>query len=333
MIEAIGKTIRLALRGLERTGEATATALIIAWRYAASHPRTRKTGEGVLLAVLVFSIAYSFLLAAPAGFPEHVLVPVKKGATLQATASDLKDRGVIASATLFEVVARLYRSDGTIVAGEYAFAQPQSIITVAKRFTEGDFELEPIKVRVVEGMSAESITKLLSKSVPDFDAEGFSALASAQEGKLFPDTYFILPGEDPELIVSAMTDNFNAHIREVPVASAITAFGKPLSEVLAMASVLEKEAATTQDRRIIAGILWHRLDIGMKLQVDVEPETYKTTGLPQTPIGNPSIDSILAAVEPLKTSYIYYLSDSEGNVYFSTTYEQHLQKIKQYLDN
>jgi UPF0755 protein len=331
MIEAAGRILRLIVHALERLGEAVADFCVALFRYFSSHQKIRQSTEALVLLALVLAIAYSFLLAAPADFPTQTLFSVKKGATLEAVASNLKTRGVINSATLFELIARLYRSDGTVVAGEYALTEPQSILSIAHRITSGDFELEPVKVRVEEGMSVLQIQTLLSKSVPDFDAEGFYALASPQEGKLFPDTYFILPGEDPLLVVSLMTDNFKAQLRQVQVASAIAAFGKPLEEVLVMASILEREAATTQDRRIISGILWHRLDIGMKLQVDPAPDTYKTAGLPAMPIGNPSLDAILAAVTPVKTSYIFYLSDSQGKTYYSTTYEQHLQKKAKYL--
>lgn len=336
MIESVGRLLRLC---------ATFLAQFLAWLgslpfrlvgifpYFKKHKKARRVFEGVVVAALLFLIAYSFLLAAPASFPVRTLVQVKKGATLEGVASDLKKRGIVNSATLFELAAHAYRSDGTVVAGEYAFESPQSILTVARRLTSGDFELEPIKVRVEEGMSGKQIADLLAKNLPDFDEAAFLAVASKEEGKLYPDTYFILPGEEPELIVSAMTGNFNEHIRQVQVSSAIASFGRPLGDVLAMASILEKEAATMQDRRIIAGILWHRLAIGMRLQVDTAPDTYKTTGLPAAPIGNPSVDAITAAVTPISTSYVYYLSDKDGVTHYSTTYDQHLQKKSIYLDN
>jgi UPF0755 protein len=355
MIETIGRWIRRSVSFIVYAWAWTALLLRRLFRYFALHKRTRRWLEGATLALLVIAVLYSFLLAAPAGFPERALFAVKKGSTLEAVASDLKARGLINSATLFEFIARAKGNSGIVVAGEYAFIQPQNIITIVSRITSGDFELEPSKVRVEEGMSAEQIAALLKKSVPDFEADAFYALAVEKEGRLFPDTYFILPGEEPQLVVSLMTGNFNEHIRDVQVSAAITSFGKPLNDVLTMASILEKEAATTQDRRIIAGILWHRIDIGMKLQVDAtfsyingknsftltksdlatdSPyNTYVYKGLPPGPIGSPSIDAILAAVTPVDTSYVYYLSDLDGVVHYSTTYAQHLEKKAKYLDN
>lgn len=330
-------------------------ALAWSFLYLRTHKRTRRRAELLVLAVLILAVVYNVLFGAPPYFPEQSLVRIKKGTTLEEAASTLKEKRYINSANLFELLARVSRSGGTIVAGEYAFNGPQNILTVAKRLTEGDFQLQPLRVRVVEGMTVAQITETLSDKIPDFEAEAFYDLALPYEGRLYPDTYFVLPGEEPELVLEAMRNNFNEHIREVSIATAIATFKKPIEEVITMASILEKEAATTQDRRIIAGILWRRLEAGMKLQVDAtflyingkstfnltkkdlasdSPyNTYTHTGLPPGPIGSPSIDSLLAAVTPLKTSYVYYLSDMENVTHYSTTYEQHLAKKAKYLNN
>jgi UPF0755 protein len=162
-----------------------------------------------------------------------------------------------------------------------------------------------------------------------------------------------MPGDGVDAILSVFSNSFHTHVSKIQ--SQITAFGKPVPEVLTMASLLEKEAADTQSRRTIAGILWKRIQSGMPLQVDaVFPyilgknsyeltredlkvdspyNTYKYTGLPVGPIANPSLDSILAAVTPIKTNYVFYLSDRQGNFHFATTYEQHLANKKKYVDN
>jgi UPF0755 protein len=319
------------------------------------HRMIQKILIGFVLVGLIGMVFYSVLFAAPAKFPEQALVHIKKGTTLSEAAKKLQSAHIIHNARLFEIVAHAYADEGTIVAGEYSFTSPQNVLTVARRLTTGDFELAPIRIRVVEGMSVAEITKVLEKNLVDFDAKAFFELALPKEGRLFPDTYFFFPGDDPELVLETMESNFNARLRDVPLAAAITAFGEPLHDVLVMASILEKEAATTQDRRIIAGILWRRIEDGMPLQVDaVFPyiigkntytltradlqtdspyNTYRYKGLPPGPIGSPSIDSILAAVTPLTTSYVYYLSDREGVTHYSTTYEQHLAKKRKYIDN
>jgi UPF0755 protein len=323
--------------------------------FLASHKRARKISIAALFLAFFGMILYSVLLAAPAYFPTHTLLHVKKGTTLGVIASTLKEKHIINYATLFEIVASMYAKEGTIVAGEYSLEEPQNIITMARRLTRGDFEVARVKIRVEEGMSALQITNLLRNQLPDFDADAFYTQALPKEGKLFPDTYFFLPGDDPELLISAMVDNFNTHIREASLAAKSVTFGKPLDEVLTMASILEREASEEQDRRIISGILWRRIKNEMPLQVDaVFPyiigkntftltksdlqtdspyNTYTHKGLPPGPIGNPSIAAILATVTPLTTSYVYYLSDRQGNMHYATTYAQHLANKAKYLSN
>ena len=115
--------------------------------------------------------------------------------------------------------------------------------------------------------------------------------------------------------------------------------------------MLEEEVKTIEDKKIVSGILWKRLKIGMPLQVDAtilyalgnEPRwltyddlkidsfynTYKYVGLPPGPIANPGLDSIMAAIYPQESGYWYYLSAPDGKTYFSQTLEEHnLKKVK-----
>ena len=183
------------------------------------------------------------------------------------------------------------------------------------------------------------------------DRKAFLAAAQGKEGYLFPDTYFFMPGDSTQIILSIFNNGFHVHVLKVQ--KQIDAFKKPLPDVLTMASLLEKEASDTQSRRIIAGILWRRISIGMPLQVDaVFPyiigknsfeltrddlkinnpyNTYTHKGLPPGPIANPGLDSITAAVTPIPSNYLYYLSDLQGNFHFAATYEQFLIYKHKYL--
>ena len=125
------------------------------------------------------------------------------------------------------------------------------------------------------------------------------------------------------------------------------------SSVIVMASILEREATSSIDRRIIAGILWKRLDGNMPLQVDSTLvyalnkdgdkltsadltasstyNTYKNLGLPPTPIGNPGLSAIEDALNPTATDYWYYISDSKGNIHYAKTYDEQLANEEKYL--
>lgn len=98
-----------------------------------------------------------------------------------------------------------------------------------------------------------------------------------------------------------------------------------------MASILEREAKGDQDREQISGILWKRLSIGMALQVDAAPETYKERGLPDSPIGNPGLESIYASLYPKTTPYLYYLHDKQGMIHYARSFAEHKANIAKYL--
>ncbi len=141
--------------------------------------------------------------------------------------------------------------------------------------------------------------------------------------------------------------------RIATLTSEVEKFGKPVSEIVILASLLEEEASTSEDRRIVSGILWKRLSMGMLLQVDATFQyingkgsleltlddlkidspynTYKYKGLPPTPISNPGLDSIRAAVIPTKTNYLYYLSERDGTMHYATTFAEHLRNKARYL--
>ena len=105
-----------------------------------------------------------------------------------------------------------------------------------------------------------------------------------------------------------------------------------LKDILIMASILEGESKNVgEEMKTIAGILYKRIDRGIKLQVDVAKETYKIKGLPEYPINNPGLASIQAALNPRDSDYLYYLHDGDGLIHYAKTYKDHLANIKKYL--
>jgi UPF0755 protein len=121
-----------------------------------------------------------------------------------------------------------------------------------------------------------------------------------------------------------------------------------------MASIIERETRTAEDRRLVSGILWKRISIGMPLQVDATFEyytkyntytvtkqvmredspynTYTNKGLPPTPIANPGLDSIIAALKPTASPYLYYLTGRDGKMYYATDFAGHKKNRRLYLD-
>jgi UPF0755 protein len=163
-----------------------------------------------------------------------------------------------------------------------------------------------------------------------------------------------MPNMTEEQIIEIMNNNFNKKIQTE--SADIAKFGKSESDVIKIASILEGEGRTIETRETIAGILWKRIALGMPLQVDASFKyidemdgkpvstftsddlkiaspynSYTNTGLPPTPISNPGLETINDAINPIKTSYLYYLTDKDGNMHYATTFAEHEANILKYL--
>ncbi len=129
--------------------------------------------------------------------------------------------------------------------------------------------------------------------------------------------------------------------------------GRTLKDIIIMASIVEEEARGLEDKKIVAGILWKRLDDNMLLQVDApfyyltakkgsftlddlkidSPyNTYLYKGLTKGPISNPGLESIMAAINPVKTKYYFYLTGKDGKMRYASTYDGHIQNKNIYLN-
>jgi UPF0755 protein len=171
------------------------------------------------------------------------------------------------------------------------------------------------------------------------------------EGYLFPDTYEVSKNPDCKEVILAMLSNFDKKLTE-DMRSQIQKQGKSIFDVVIMASIIEKEVRIESDKKMVSSILWKRISINMPLQVDAtvnyitgksDPSvlikdtkidspynTYKYRGLPMGPISNPGIGSILAAMNPVKTDYLFYLSN--GATYYSKTLDEHNEAKAKYLN-
>jgi UPF0755 protein len=290
-------------------------------------------------------------VSAPVEFPVRTIITVKDNTGLNEVAQSLEKQGIVKSSFWFRAAVILLSGEKSVMAGDYFFQKPIGVFGLASRMTHGVYGLTPIKVTFPEGMTAKQMSLILSTELVDFDTEEFLKLSKPLEGYLFPDTYSFLQNTKPAQVIGVLQDNFKQKIRSID--SEIKSFGKPVKDVVTMASIIEAEARTTETRKIISGILWKRLKMGMPLQVDAPFQyiigkntfqlttndlkydspynTYKYAGLPPGPIGNPGIDSLVAAVTPTKTAYLYYLSDVRGNMHYAKTYQEHLANKEQYL--
>jgi UPF0755 protein len=309
-------------------------------------------GSGVIL--MIFLNWYFFTFQAPRKFPTNQSIAIADGASLSEIARSLRKDNIINSRFWFTNLVLLLEHDNKVVGGQYYFEQPLNVFEVARRVTRGQYNMDQLKTTIPEGSSVAEIAEIVKKNYPLFDDQRFIALAREREGYLFPDTYLFGADARPEKIIGIMTSTFDEKIKQQEISTLIEPFGRPMSEVITMASILEGEARQTRTRRIVSGILWERIRRGMPLQVDATFKyingkttadltmddlnidspynTYLYKGLPPTPVSNPGLDSISAAVTPIPTKYIYFLTGRDGNMYYAETLEEHKENRQRYLD-
>src|SRR3989338_4286255 len=278
-----------------------------------------------VFAVFVFFVF--FFVGSPGDFPKGTIIEVKQGDNLRNITLRLKEADIIRSRAFFEAFVILFGGEKHIIPADYLFENKTSVIDVAKRIVRGESGLAPIKATIPEGFSVSEIAKTFSLLLSHFDETEF--LSVAEEGYLFPDTYFFFTIATEKDVIKYMSENFNKKISVLE--NEIAQSGKSMEDIIKMASVIEKEAKGEEDRDLISGILWRRHKLGMLLQADAAPETYEKGGLPSHPIVNPGLSSIRAAIHPKTSPYLYYLHDKEGNIYFARSFTEHRKNIEKYL--
>lgn len=301
--------------------------------------------------VLLILILFKIVIAPPENHPESYRLTVEKGQTLFSISEELYRDNIIKNRRLFEAMMIVLGSEKSISHGEYYFEGPLSTLEIAFRISGREFGIGRRKVTFPEGFTVEEMANRLSATFVNFDRDLFVAIAKPKEGYLFPDTYTFFPSSTPETIVTTMSDNFEKQIE--PLLDDIRASKRSYKDIIKMASIIEREASGNGDMDMISGILWKRLDIGMALQVDAaflyvldkksgdltsadlkikSPyNTYTNKGLTPTPIGNPGIEAIKAAIFPKSSPYLYYLHDKDANIHYGKNYTEHKANINKYL--
>lgn len=307
--------------------------------------------QGVLGAGLLFFVVFLYLIWPPHAFPASSLITIPRDASAAEFAQILEEANIIRSEDAFKALARITGYDGHLDSGSYVFQEPATLLAVLWRIGNAKHGIEPVRITITEGMTSFDIADIFEKRVPGFDAEAFLNEASTSEGYLFPETYLFMPGDTSAAIVSRLEAQFDDSVASIT--PAIEESGHSFEDVVIMASILEREANTERDMRIIAGILWNRIENDMPLQVDAafgymhkengytpigkdldsdSPyNTYRNKGLPPTPISNPGIQSLLAAATPIPTTYVYYLTGNDGLMRYATTFEGHKRNRALYL--
>lgn len=326
-----------------------------------------------LVVILSVSISYFFIwyfINQPVGGQDiERLFVINKGDTARQVARNLKGSGLIKNDLFFLFYLWQSGSMGKLQAGEYVLSSRMNIPEIIYSFINGLAKPNYIQVTIPEGFNLRKIDARLTEAglIKAGELISYNNLIKSQqlelqvtsyklrdlEGFLFPDTYRFTKDDGVENIVQKMLDNFEQKI-DGNLRAEIKKSGHNLYEIITMASILEKEVKTNEDRKIVAGIFWDRIKRGQPLEscatiayilgvdkwrysyADTRTpspyNTYLNKGLPPTPINNPGLATILAAVDPVDTQYNYFLTDpATEKTIFSKTFEEHSRNKAKYF--
>lgn len=299
--------------------------------------------------VLVGAFGYWQLFTSPQpSESQPILFQIEAGQGLKEIAQNLEAHGIIRSNKTFILYTKIRGLETSLRQGRYQLSANENAKMILEILTNP--ERGVTKITIPEGFSIRGIDERLTEMGVILPGE-FSAQALSLEGFLFPDTYSIFSRNfDPEDLIKKMQDNFLKKLTP-DLLREMEKRKRTLPQVITMASILEKEVRTEKDYPIVAGILWKRLDHDWPLQADAtllygksatsisqkELETdspYNTRkfkGLPPTPINNPGVKTVRAAIYAEGSPYWFYLTDSEGNVHYAKTNEEQNENRRKYL--
>jgi len=313
--------------------------------------------------VVLTGLEYWRDAGAPAGAGEGstVTVTVLPEMTAKEIGAVLYQNGVIHSAALFRIIAKVQGVENSLQTGDYALSYQMSTSEMINKMVRGETAYRLLTIP--EGYTVEQIAQLLDAQGLG-DGANFRALARQlapysymveqpeiiypAEGYVFPDTYRITRGMTEETILKMLLANFDEKLT-AGMRERAKVLGLSLHQVVTLASLVEKEAKLEQERPVIAGVFFNRLKQGMPLQscptvqyilgypkaeltiADtqiVSPyNTYQNPGLPPGPIASPGMAALRAVLYPADTPYLYFVAAKDGSHRFSTTYEEHLAAV------
>lgn len=278
---------------------------------------------------------------------------VGRGEGVRSITANLASDHLIRSPTAFFLLVKLMGLERSLQAGDFRLNRSMNAREIARELTHGYLD---VWVTTLEGWRIEEIANRLAK---DLDIPENEFLKVAHEGFMFPDTYLIPRDATPGAIVKIFLDTFNQKVTD-QMKEVAKEQGLTFENALILASIVEREGRTDEDRPIIAGILLKRLKADWPLQADATLQyalgyqltektwwkkslngedkkvrspynTYRNPGLPPTPISSPGLAAIKAVLYPKDSPYWFYLHDPEGRVHYAKTIEEHMQNIATYL--
>jgi UPF0755 protein len=344
--------------------------------------------EKQFLLIFILGLIFYFLIAIYVNLPLQIQDKefiIYSGEDLKNIALRLEKEKFIPSSNLFIILSRYYGKEKKFQPGIYYF--PSNLSLKELIFFLSSNQSKNSMLTIKEGETLKEIEiklkeeNIIKNPITIYRLKNFfqdnlclkeyfqEAEDNSLEGFLFPDTYHLPPSLKEEKILKITLNHFCEQFLDRNLKEKIEIFQKEFLknypnnknytpsfyDILKMASILEKEAKTKQEKQMVSDILWRRLINNYKLEVDASIcyalssqfkncllkredfkidspfNTYLFLGLPPTPISNPSKESIETAVNPLKNNFWFYLSNKDGKTIFSENYQEHLRNREIFL--
>jgi UPF0755 protein len=288
-------------------------------------------------------------------------VSIRRGSGFEGVLADLEAAGVVRDPLRFRLLARWHGFDRRIKAGEYQFSPALTPLQLLRDLAEG--RVVQLRLTIPEGFTLRQIARAVEEaglaSADHFiGAAEDAALAKERgipadtlEGYLFPDTYFFPRSASARDIADTLLDRFQSVFRDEWRVRA-KEMGFSVHEIVTLASIIERETGAPEERPHIASVFHNRLRIGMRLQSDptviyglaefdgnltrkhldtpTAYNTYQMGGLPPGPIANPGAAALEAALFPLETNDLYFVSRGDGTHVFSRNLRDHNRAVRKY---
>ncbi len=298
----------------------------------------------------------------------EIIFEVNPGTSLSQISGQLREKNLIRNARLFQLYATVKGLASKFKVGEYSLNQGMKPDEIIRVIVSGKSIARTITV--TEGLNLYDIAAIFEKNKIATSEEFFKIVVDRKfiqsllnenvtslEGYLYPETYKFTKFEDAKSIVTQMVNRFLGVWKEIePQANAI---GWSRAQVVTFASIIEKETGAGFERPIVSSVFHNRINKKMRLQTDptvlyglavlqgkmptnitkndlLTPTVYNTytiMGLPPTPIANPGIEALQAAVKPAKSNYLFFVSQNNGTHIFSENIQQHNKAVKEYQQN
>lgn len=332
-----------------------------------------------IITVVSVLIWYNSNISAKSKEYQKIGITIEMGSGTSSIAKTLADAGIIKNEFAFRIYVKLNKISG-FQAGNYSLSPNMDVATIAASLKDGKVYEEQVIITFIEGKNMMWIANEIAKNTDNTEQDVYDLLKDNAyidglinkywflekivtdkniyyplEGYLYPDTYYFAKNDSgAKTIFATMLDKMDKVLTKYK--DEIEKSKYSVHELLTMASIVELEGLSSNDRKDTASVFYNRLTSGMSLGSDVttyyafkinmgdrdltvselnSSNPYNTRGpnmggkLPIGPICSPSEASIEAAITPNKTSYLYFVADKNGDVYFTQTYSAHVQKVQE----